>query len=74
MLKKLWAFILKEGHTPLGKAVEHAAVAAGSYAISTLVSYAISGNLNYSTLRLVAVGAGTLFLAGLRAYFKTKTT
>jgi hypothetical protein len=71
------AFLLKEGNTPVGKAVEHAAVAAGSLAVSAVIAAALKGDLTdphkaFSTLTAIAVLAGTTFLAGVRAYFKAK--
>lgn len=72
MLQKIKALIVKEGHTPLGKAVEHAVVAGLAVGVSLLVESASAGHLALSDVQAAAVAAGTAVLAGLRAALKAR--
>jgi len=70
VLKKLWAFVLKAGTTPLGKAIEHAAVAAGTVVLGTLVADAYKGGLTFPTVRADIVAGVVIFGNAVRAYLK----
>jgi hypothetical protein len=67
------AALLKGGKTPIGKAIEHAAVAGASVTITLLLTAYFKGNLDLSAAEAAIIAGGTTALAGLRAYVKKQT-
>ena len=70
MFKKIAALVLKAVTTPAGKAVEHAAVAGVSVAVSLIIAAQLKGNLDLTTVQAAGVAGFATFLAGVRAYLK----
>jgi len=61
------AFVVREGKTPLGRALEHAVVASVALVASAAATQALNGDV-----RGAAVLVGTAVLAGLRQVAKEK--
>lgn len=69
---KAVALVTKAGHTPAGKAAEHAIVAGAAVGVSLLVKDLATGSLSLDDATAAAVAAGSAILAGLRAVLKAQ--